>query len=197
MSKYKNICVTSRKLVRGSFTEQLARVAESGCDTIILREKDLNEAAYEALAGEVLEALSPYGTECVLHTYAEVALRLGEARRRWQPALHLPYTSFLAMPEEKKRRFALLGVSVHSVEEAVAAEEAGAGYLVAGHIFATDCKKGLPPRGLAFLHRVCDAVALPVYAIGGITEENAEACVSAGAAGVCRMSWYMGLEERK
>lgn len=40
--------------------------------------------------------------------------------------------------------------------------------MTAGHIFATDCKKGLPPRGLDFLKNVCDAVGIPVYAIGGI-----------------------------
>lgn len=182
---YRKICVTNRKLVEGSFTEQLKKVAESGCDRILLREKDLSEADYEALAKEVLHALAPFQTECVLHTYADVALRLGCT------ALHLPLAALLAMPEERKRKFKRLGASVHSAEEAAAAEKAGADELIAGHIFATDCKKGLAPRGLSFLQSVCQAVTIPVYAIGGITDENEEACIRAGAAGVCRMSWYM------
>ena len=48
------------------------------------------------------------------------------------------------------------------------AERLGATYVTAGHIFTTDCKKGLPPRGLDFLKNVCDAVTIPVYGIGGI-----------------------------
>lgn len=64
--------------------------------------------------------------------------------------------------------FNVIGTSVHSVEDAIKAEQLGATYMTAGHIFATDCKKGLPPRGLDFLKNVCDAVLIPVYAIGGI-----------------------------
>ena len=86
-----------------------------------------------------------------------------------------------------------IGVSTHSVEDAILAEQQGAGYITAGHVFATDCKKGLPPRGLAFLHEVCQAVSIPVYAIGGITEENMSPCMEQGAAGGCMMSGYMTL----
>lgn len=48
------------------------------------------------------------------------------------------------------------------------AEQLGASYLTAGHIYATDCKRGLPPRGLGFLKEVCREVSIPVYGIGGI-----------------------------
>ena len=73
----------------------------------------------------------------------------------------------------------------------ILAERAGATYVTAGHIYATDCKKGLPGRGLDFLKKVCAAVQIPVYAIGGINEMNADACIEAGADGVCMMSGYM------
>lgn len=82
-------------------------------------------------------------------------------------------------------------MSVHSVEQAVRAQQLGADFLIAGHIFPTDCKPGLPPRGLEFLGQVCRAVTIPVYAIGGITPENAPLAVKAGAAGVCIMSGAM------
>ena len=59
--------------------------------------------------------------------------------------------------------FNLIGVSVHSVEEAIFAEKMGAGYVTAGHIFLTDCKKGLAARGLPFLKNVCESVGIPVY----------------------------------
>jgi thiamine-phosphate pyrophosphorylase len=77
------------------------------------------------------------------------------------------------------------------VEEALRAQNAGATYLLAGHIFATGCKPGVPPRGLAFLQEVCQASALPVYALGGIDAANARACIQAGAKGVCVMSECM------
>ena len=95
------------------------------------------------------------------------------------------------MSEEEKAQFTIRGASVHSVEDALRAERAGATYVTAGHIYATDCKKGLPGRGLDFLKEVCAAVRIPVYAIGGIDETNADACIEAGADGVCMMSGYM------
>ena len=62
----------------------------------------------------------------------------------------------------------IIGTSVHSVEEAIEAQNLGATYISAGHIFATDCKKGVPPRGLDFLKKVCQTATIPVYSIVGI-----------------------------
>ena len=84
-----------------------------------------------------------------------------------------------------------IGVSVHSVEEAKEAEKLGASYLTAGHVFATECKKGLLPRGLEFLEEICDSVAIPVYAIGGIHPGNLRQIEESKAAGACMMSEYM------
>ena len=76
------------------------------------------------------------------------------------------------LSEEKRSHFRIIGASCHSVEEAREAVELGCNYIIAGHIFATDCKKGLPGRGLDFLKEVCASVSVPVYAIGGINSEN-------------------------
>ena len=183
--------MTSRRLAGADFPEQLARVAEAGVDAVILREKDLDEAAYEELAKDAAAVCRAADVPLVLHTRSRAAQALGIRR------IHLPCPVFLAMEEAERQRFDVKGVSVHSVEEAVLAAEKGASYLTAGHIFATDCKKGLPPRGLPFLQEVCRAVQIPVYAIGGITPENAKACIRAGAAGICLMSSLMKAEEPK
>ena len=90
--------------------------------------------------------------------------------------------------------FDQIGASVHSVEEATEAVTLGATYLIAGHIFSTDSKKGVPPRGLSFLKQVCDAVPIPVFAIGGITRNDVNAIKAAGAKGVCIMSEAMTCE---
>ena len=125
-------------------------------------EKDLSEEAYEDLAKEVKKICDRQGIRLICHNYPAVAERLGIF------TLHLPLAKlreYAACEHEKKLE---LGCSVHAVEEAKEAERLGVSYLVAGHIYATDCKKGLPPRGLSFLREVCSNVTVPVYAIGGI-----------------------------
>ena len=67
----------------------------------------------------------------------------------------------------------------------------GADYVTAGHIFRTDCKKGLEPRGLGFLEKIVHTVSVPVYGIGGIHSGNEESVQEHGAAGVCIMSGCM------
>ncbi|MCC8067933.1 MAG: thiamine phosphate synthase [Clostridiales bacterium] len=183
-SGYKVICVTSRKLA-ADFPAQLDRVTRSGIDRVILREKDLSETDYEHLLAQADAICRKNGAELIAHTYGNAALRLGIRR------LHLPLHMLLAMGVSEKQKFDLLGASIHAPEEAIAAEAAGASYVTAGHIFPTDCKPGLPPRGIPFLRQTCQAVRIPVYAIGGITPQNAALCIEAGAAGICLMSSLM------
>ena len=83
------------------------------------------------------------------------------------------------------------GISVHSVPEALEAQQLGGAYLIAGHIYETDCKKDLAPRGLDFLREVCQSVSVPVFAIGGVTAERVPELLARGAAGCCVMSGAM------
>lgn len=185
MSMCRNICITNRKLVKGDFLEQIKRALEKKPYAMILREKDLSEGEYERLAEQVMKLCEGSETKLILHSYPKAAKHLGA------DSLHMPLGAFLNMSQEDKALFPCLGVSTHSVEDALLAEENGATYITAGHVFATDCKKGVPPRGLAFLHEVCEAVSIPVYAIGGISGENMADCLRQGTAGVCMMSGYM------
>lgn len=84
-----------------------------------------------------------------------------------------------------------IGTSIHSVEDAVFAESHGADYITAGHIFTTDCKKGLPGRGVDWLKSICNAVSIPVYAIGGISDANVSMLSNCNIAGYCMMSASM------
>ena len=183
------ICVTNRSLCGGDFLTQIEKIAAARPKAIILREKDMSPEEYTELARNVIEVCSKYGTHCILHNFTETALELGVK------AIHLPLHKLMALPDEVKARFSVIGASCHSVSDAVSAQEAGAAYITAGHIFATDCKKGLPPRGLEFLRGVCSSVSIPVYAIGGISPANISDIIACGAAGGCIMSGLMKCKE--
>lgn len=183
------LCVTSRVLCEENFLDRLDRIAAAEPAGIVLREKDLPLEEYISLARQVLTICEKHGVRCILHTYPEAALELGCS------ALHMPLHLLEEMPEDERGGFATLGASCHSVEDAIHARELGCGYIIAGHIFATQCKAGLEPRGLDFLRAVCQAVSIPVYAIGGISPQNVAQIRAAGAAGACVMSGLMRCED--
>ncbi|HBA96856.1 MAG TPA: thiamine phosphate synthase [Lachnospiraceae bacterium] len=190
MEKSKLICVTNRHLANGSLYAQLVKIFKS-ChkpDIVILREKDMQEDEYKELAVKVIRLCRDNCVACILHLFQDVAADTGA------DGIHLPFSVFNQMPESKKKKFNIIGVSVHSREEAADAQKLGASYIIAGHIFQTGCKKGIAPRGLAFLNDICSTVDIPVYAIGGIDMENAASCIEAGAAGICMMSGFMRME---
>ncbi|KAF6565204.1 thiamine phosphate synthase [Paenibacillus sp. EKM202P] len=80
------------------------------------------------------------------------------------------------------------GVSVHSLEEAQTAEQAGADYVLFGHVYKTHCKSGLVPRGIAQLERICRLSDIPVIALGGIQPHHVPELYHAGASGIAVMS---------
>ena len=108
---------------------------------------------------------------------------------------HLPLPVCAAMTAAERLQAGRFGVSVHSAEEARAALALGAAYLTAGHIYASSCKQGVPPRGPAFLKEICTLSPVPVYAIGGIGLNKAqlEEVLACGAAGACVRSAFMRL----
>ena len=177
--------MTNRKLVRGDFLERLKEIARQRPAGILLREKDLAPEEYRKLAREVQSICEKAGVPCILHSFTGVAEEL-EA-----DALHLPLPLLRKLPGEDRGRFRQLGASCHSVADAREAQSLGCTYITAGHIFDTDCKRGLPGRGLDFLREVCRAVTIPVYAIGGIEPKRMAEIFAAGAAGACVMSGPM------
>lgn len=175
------VCVTHRGLCTDDLPRRVGQLCRGGISRVILREKDLSEEDYEALARQVLAA---GGDKVVLHHFPNVCARLGV------PRLHLSLGELEACPQLRDR-VELLGVSIHAPEETVRAQALGADYVTAGHVFDTDCKKGLPGRGLDFLRAVCGSVDIPVYAIGGIGPDNLADVARTGAAGACLMSGLM------
>ncbi len=181
---FKIICVTDRKSCKEDLLTRIEKIASAKPDRIIFREKDLSNREYVKFASKVLEICNRYGIPCSRYFYPDLS---GDTH------FTMPMLRHITLSEMKFRHFA--GVSVHSVDEAVEAEKMGVDYVIAGHIFETDCKKGLAPRGIDFLKQVCNSVEIPVYAIGGIDPENIDRIAKAGADGACVMSGFMTCED--
>jgi thiamine-phosphate pyrophosphorylase len=188
------ICVTNRSLCEdiSVFFEKIQNIAKAEPYSIILREKDLSEDEYLSLALRVSTLCCSTGTMLFVHNYPMAALKCSA------DGLHMPLHRLKdyieTCPEEADMvlsRMKYLGASCHSIEDALLAESLGCNYIVSGHIFDTDCKKGLPGRGIDFLKDVVNAVSIPVFAIGGINKENYHKIKEAGASGACLMSSLM------
>lgn len=208
--KFELVWVTNRRLSEDFFAD-VRRVAQSGkADKILLRESDLPECEYENLACKTLEIIAECGSgaRLILHAHANVASSIGASE------LHLPFAKFRALDGESAINLRDLakfdgassdkegcggicasnlmqklkiGVSVHSLEQALAAQELGADYVVAGHIFDTPSHALERGRGLWFLREICENLSIKTYAIGGINFENLDKIKDAGAAGAYMM----------
>lgn len=169
--------------------ERLTQLTELRPQAVLLRAKSLDKAAYRTLALQAQQSCKAAGVALILHSDWQLAHELGISK------LHLPLALLRQISECERAYFTWLSTSVHSVGEAQEAQALGATVLIAGHIYTTQCKAGLAPRGLSFLQAVCSTVSLPVYAIGGIgfdAAQHAELQAN-GARGACVMSAYMKL----
>ena len=160
------IAVTNRHLFdeaggQPAFLARLEQVAAAHPAALILREKDMEEGDYEVLAREVQILCCRHQVPFIAHTFA------GAAKHLCADGLHLPLPLLRTMRQEGRALPGRLGTSCHSLEDVREAEQLGCSYLIAGHIYETTCKPGLPPRGLRFLREAAASTALPVYAIGG------------------------------
>jgi thiamine-phosphate pyrophosphorylase len=179
--------------------QRIKNACAAGIDWIQIREKDLSGKECSSL---VLEARMETRTSPQLGKRTKIIVndRLDVALAERADGVHLgedslPVKNVCAWLRSHSPAFAgedfLIGVSCHSKEQAKSAERDGADYIFFGPIFATPSKMAFgPPQGLERLAQVCGFVSIPVIAIGGITRENASACVSAGAAGVAAIRLF-------
>ena len=158
---------------------------------LTLREKDLNKNEYLKLIEKVYPICQKYKINLILHQNYD--LNLDDKYKI--DGIHLSYNIFKSLNENIKaeliKKYKRIGVSIHSLNEAKEVESLGASYVVAGHIFETDCKKGLEPRGLKFIEDLSSALTIPIFAIGGIDEKNSLSVINNGAFSICIMSTLM------
>ena len=172
----KRYCITDS-------VEVAARAAEAGASMIQVRAKQLSARDLATLLRSVLQVAR--GVPVLVNTRADVALACGAQ------GVHLPSNS---VAPSRIRAIApagfLIGVSCHDEEELKTAGRLGADFAVYGPIFATPSHVGAPPLGLDALAAAARAAYLPIYALGGVNEENAPLCLDAGAAGVAGISLF-------
>jgi thiamine-phosphate pyrophosphorylase len=170
---------------------RIRTAAVAGVDWVQIREKDLSGRELLGLARKAVAAGG--GARVIVNDRLDVALAAGAA------GMHLGRESLGAQDvvrwcrgggEHAPTDF-LVGVSCHSLQEARDAESAGAAYIFFGPVFDTPSKRAMgQPQGVARLEEICGSVAIPVLAIGGVSELNAGDCVRAGAAGIAAIRMF-------
>jgi thiamine-phosphate pyrophosphorylase len=171
----KRYCITDSLDVAG-------RAARDGVELIQIRAKELcARALADLVRGSVANARQ---ARILVNTRTDIALACGAH------GVHLPAGS---MAPETIRRITpagfLIGVSCHSVDELQTAQREGADFAVYGPVFPS-VTKSLVPIGLEAFRQAAASVHLPVYALGGVTAENAPRCIGAGAAGIAGISIF-------
>lgn len=183
--------VTDRRQTRGRpLTDVVEECVEAGAGAVQLREKDLSAAELLALARPLRELTRRVGARLFINDRADVALAVGA------DGIQRGHTSLPIRPLRNivGDRF-LIGASVHSLEEARAAEQDGANFLVFGPVYETPSKRPYgPPQGVEALKRVVGSARIPVFAIGGITRERVAEVRRAGAHGVAVISAILAAE---
>ena len=170
--------ITDARLSGLSHAEQVLRLGRGGARLIQLREKQRGAREFFPEAEAALSAARALGVRLIINDRVDVALALGA------DGVHLGQDD---MPPEAARRIlgerAVIGFSTHNLQQALAASSLPVDYLALGPIFPTSSKENPDPTvGLEGLRRVREAVPhLPLVAIGGITPENAQAALDAGA----------------
>lgn len=179
--------VTDRSQTQGRPLEAVVEAAlEGGAKAIQLREKDLSSRTLYELAQRLLPIVRSRGAAFLINDRIDLAMALP------LDGVHLARTSF--PPAEARRLLGasrLVGISCHTVEEAMEAQE-GADFIVLGPVFPTPSKAAYgPPIGLERLREVRRRIELPILGIGGVTASNAAEVIAAGADGVASISAVM------
>lgn len=176
--------ITNRNLIKsGNIYSVVLEALRGGVRAVILREKDLSYEDLLPIAFKLKNITNAFSCDLIINT------NLRAAKMSTANFFHIGIEKF--KKEKLDLGGMLFGLSVHSLEEAIEAEKLGAKYILASHIFETDCKKGLEPKGINMIKSIKSKVNIPVIALGGINESNAESVIKAGANGIAVMSYIM------
>ena len=173
-----------------SFLEKLETACRSGVTIVQLREKNLTTNQYYQLAKQVKEITDAYQVPLIIDDRLDVCLAVDAAGLHiGDDELPVSVARQILGPEK------ILGVTAKTVKRALEAEEGGADYLGTGAIFPTTTKENAPITLISTLKTICQTVAIPVVAIGGLTSENIDQLAATGIAGVAVVRDLMQAED--
>jgi thiamine-phosphate pyrophosphorylase len=174
--------VTDPRLSRERLLEVVRAAAENGVDWVHVRDHTATARDLFDLAEQIVASCAPFATRVAVNDRFDVALAVGAAGVQ---------VGRQGVPIGAIRRTAptlRIGASVHDLAAAILTEADGADWLTFGHVFPSSSHAGEAPRGVDELRQVVDAVRIPVIAIGGISLDQVDAVLAAGAAGIAVIS---------
>ena len=173
-----------------SFLKKVETACRSGVTIVQLREKNLTTNQYYQLAKQVKEITDAYQVPLIIDDRLDVCLAVDAAGLHiGDDELPVSVARKVLGPEK------ILGVTAKTVKRALEAEEGGADYLGTGAIFPTTTKENAPITLISTLKTICQTVAIPVVAIGGLTSENIDQLIGTGIAGVAVVRDLMQAED--
>ncbi len=190
LPKPRLLLITDRHQARRPLPEVIDAACAAGCRWVSVRDKDMVTGQRRAMARELVKIGHAHGATVTLHGDIATA----EAARA--DGVHVVPGTAPGAVRQILGKERLIGASVHSWEEAERAQEDGADYVTVSPVFETPSKPGYGPAiGLEILGEFCEALRLPVVALGGVTPEHAGACIEAGAAAVAVMGEIMRADD--
>ena len=172
------------------FLEKVETACRSGVTIVQLREKNLTTNQYYQLAKQVKKITDAYQVPLIIDDRLDVCLAVDAAGLHiGDDELPVSVARQVLGPEK------ILGVTAKTVKRALEAEEGGADYLGTGAIFPTTTKENAPITLISTLKTICQTVAIPVIAIGGLTSENIDQLAATGIAGVAVVRDLMQAED--
>ena len=175
-----------------SFLEKIETACRSGVTIVQLREKNLTTNQYYQLAKQVKEITDAYQVPLIIDDRLDVCIAVDAA------GLHIGDDELpVSVARQVLGPDKILGVTAKTVKRALEAEEGGANYLGTGAIFPTTTKENAPITLISTLKTICQRVAIPVVAIGGLTSENIDQLIGTGIAGVAVVRDLMQAEDIK
>lgn len=173
-----------------NFLEKVETACRSGVTIIQLREKNLTTNQYYQLAKQVKEITDAYQVPLIIDDRLDICLAVDAA------GLHIGDDELpVSVARQVLGPDKILGVTAKTVKRALEAEESGANYLGTGAIFPTTTKENAPITLISTLKTICQRVAIPVVAIGGLTSENIDQLIGTGIAGVAVVRDLMQAED--
>ena len=173
-----------------SFIEKVETACRSGVTIVQLREKNLTTNQYYQLAKQVKKITDAYQVPLIIDDRLDVCLAVDAA------GLHIGDDELpVSVARQVLGPDKILGVTAKTVKRALEAEEGGADYLGTGAIFPTTTKENAPITLISTLKTICQRVAIPVVAIGGLTSENIDQLIGTGIVGVAVVRDLMQSED--